>query len=294
MDKVEVSRNLVNKLWNISRYILTSSKASGNFEAKSEADRWILWRLNETIATVTELLEGFHFSLALEKLRIFTWNEFADWYVEIHKIEKNDGVLRHVLDTLLRLWHPFIPFVTEALFQSLYPNEKNPLMIATWPSTVPASKPDTMFQNIIDLIQKIRNVRAVYHVDPKEKPWLTIIGDKAAWEPFLPLIERLARIEEIVITENEIQPAETARIASGNTSVFLHLSGLIDVAKERARLTKEKESAEKYRLGIEKRLHDENFTTKAPAHILEQNHTSLTETTAKIAELDKYLDNLAA
>ena len=153
------------------------------------------------------------------------------------------------------------------------------------------AKNDT-FYSIIELIQKIRNVRAVYHVDPSEKPWLTIIGEKADWTPFVPLIERLARIEEIVITTDPAQPKETARIKSGNAAVYVHLSGFIDIEKERARLLKEKESAEKYQLGIKRRLADENFTSKAPAHILEQNRTSLAETEKKIIELEKYLADL--
>ena len=293
MEKVEVARNLVNKLWNITRYILTSSEKTEAFETKSAADTWILSRLNETRDAVTDHLDNYRFSLALETLRTFTWSEFADWYVEIHKIEKNDGVLRYVLDTLLHLWHPFLPFVTEALFQSLSPNEKTPLMVAPWPKTdEKKQKADTSFQGIIDLIQKIRNVRSVYHVDPKEKLWLTIIGDKVLWTPYLALIERLARIEEVIITDNPEQPAETARVMSGNISVFIHLSGFVDVKKEYARLTTEKEAAEKYRIGIEKRLNDENFVTKAPAHILEQNRTSLAEAEKKITELDRYLDSL--
>lgn len=294
MEKVEVARNLVNKLWNISRYILISSKETKDFSTKSAADNWVLSRLNETRDAVTEHLDNYRFSLALETLRSFTWNEFADWYVEIHKIEKNDEVLRHTLDTLLKLWHPFMPFVTEALFQSLYPNEKTLLMVAPWPkatSKTPAN--NTPFQSIIELIQKIRNVRAIYHVDPSVKPWLTIVGKKSDWESALPIIERLARIEEVVVTDDATQPAETARIGSGDTSVFVHLSGLIDIEKERARLTKEKESAEKYYSGIQKRLSDKNFTEKAPAHILEQNRVSLAETEKKIVELGKYLDSLA-
>ncbi len=293
MDKVEGARNLVNKLWNITRYILTSSEESSSYESRSQADQWILTRLSETTSDVTKLFEGYQFSLALEKLRAFTWSEFADWYVEIHKIEKNDGVLRHVIGTLLRLWHPFMPFVTEALFQTLSPNEKTPLMVAPWPKTNTQAEADTSFQTIVDLIQRIRNVRAVYHVDPGEKPWLTIVGKKTDWEPSLPLIERLARIEEVIITEDQTQPAETARIISGDTSVFIHLTGLIDLDKERARLTQELESAKKYKVGIEKRLGDTNFVSRAPARILEQNQVSLAETGKKIEELSKYLSGLA-
>jgi valyl-tRNA synthetase len=300
--KVESFRNFANKLWNIGRYVTTASaeenvvweKVALRKEVLSPADQWILSRLAATRAEVTRHLESFNVSLAAETLRDFTWNEYADWYVEIHKIEKNDAVLIAVWNELLKLWHPFMPFVTEALFQSLYPNEKTLLMVAPWPKSEEKIETDTAFQSIIELIQKIRNVRAIYHVDPGEKPWLTIVGKKSDWESYVPLIERLARIEEVVITDDETQPKETARIGSGATSVFVHLSGLIDIEKERIRLTKEKESAEKYKSGIEKRLGDENFTAKAPAHILEQNRASLTETEQKITELGKYLDALVS
>lgn len=295
MDKVEVARNLVNKLWNITRYALTSSEEGAEREARSHADTWILSRLNETKDAVTEHLDHYRFSLALETLRSFTWNEFADWYIEIHKIEKNDGVLRYVLDTLLRLWHPFMPFVTEALFQSLHPQEKTLLMVTAWPTKtlLLTQKIDTSFQNIIDLIKRIRNVRAVYHVDPQEKPKLTLVGETTYWDPFLAIIKHLARIEEIVVINNALQPKETASIMSGDANAFLHLGGLIDIAKERTRLITERESAKRFLLGIEKRLNDTTFIAKAPAHILEQNRASLLETSKKIAELSKYLDDLA-
>jgi valyl-tRNA synthetase len=291
--KVESFRNFANKLWNIGRYISQQENSSAVNE-KSPADQWILSRLSATRNEVTRHLETFNVSLAAETLRDFTWNEYADWYVEIHKIEKNDTVLQAVWQDLLKLWHPFMPFVTEALYQSYSQNEKELLLVASWPEEKPDTQTDSTFQGIIDLIQKIRNVRAAYHVDPGEKPWLTIRGTKEAWAPYLPLIERLARIEEIVITEDETQPKETARIVSGATSAFLHLSGFIDIEKERARLAKEKEVAEKYKASIEKRLGDERFVNNAPAHILEQNRQSLAETEKKISELDKYLSDLVS
>ena len=298
--KVESFRNFANKLWNIGRYVATAAapenvkwhQTTGK-NTLTAADQWILARLQTTKNEVTRHLESLNVSMAAEALRDFTWNEFADWYVEIHKLEQNDAVLVTVWNDLLALWHPFMPFVTEALFQSLYPNEKTLLMVAAWPKAETEATADTSFQNIIDLIQKIRNVKSVYHVDPKEKPWLTIIGDKSIWEQHVALIERLARIEEVVITSDQAQPSETARIGSGDTNAFVHLSGFIDIEKERTRLTKERESAEKYLAGIKKRLSDKNFTSKAPAHILEQNRASLDETERKIIALDRYITDLA-
>ncbi len=298
-EKIVSYRNFANKLWNIGRYITTAVNPENILWRKtlpsaqlSPADEWVLSRLATTRDTVTTHLEKYNISLAAETLRDFTWNDFADWYVEIHKIEKNDAVLIAVWNDLLALWHPFMPFVTEALFQSLYPHKKTLLMVTPWPTENDTKKGTDTFQPIIELISRIRNVRAVYHVDPSVKPWITIIGDKTQWEPFVSLIERLARIEEVVITTTITQPAETARILSGETSVFVHLSGLIDIEKERARLTAEKVSTEHYLVSIEKRLSDKNFTEKAPAHILAQNRESLAETKKKVSELMTYLADL--
>ncbi len=300
-EKILSYRNFANKLWNIGRYVSSAvaseelqwSKKIPTNDSLSPADHWILSRLATTQREVTHHLENFNISLAAETLRDFTWNDVADWYVEIHKIEKNDAVLVTLWNELLKLWHPFMPFVTEALYQSLYPNEKNPLMAAPWSQVLELKTDTSAFQSVIELIQNIRNVRALYHVDPNVKPWLTIIGAKESWEPYIPVIERLGRIEEIIITDDATQPKETARIMSGEAAIYLHLSGFIDIEKERVRLTTEKASAEKYRLGIEKRLNDSSFVSKAPAHILEQNKASLLETTKKIDELTKCLSELA-
>lgn len=295
MERVEVARNLVNKLWNITRYILTSSEEAGDSKTNSLADEWILARLNTVTHEVTEHLDNYRFSLALEKLREFTWNDFADWYVEIHKVEKNDTVLRFVLDTIIRLWHPFTPFVTEALFQSLHPKKETLLMIEAWPkSDKKKATEGTAFQNIIDFITRVRNIRALYHIEPKEKLTLTIVDEEKKLQNLIPLIERLGRIEKVILTDVSEQPTETASIMVGDIKAFLHLGGVVDVEKERARLTKEKENVEKYKAGIEKRLSDTTFTAKAPAHIIEQNQTSLQEAEKKIVELEESLSNLVS
>lgn len=298
-EKILSYRNFVNKLWNMGRYITTAvPKESLAWdiavsEKKSEADIWILNNLARTKNEVTKNLESYNISLAAEMLRDFTWNEVADWYIEIHKIEKNDTVLVAVFNELLKLWHPFMPFVTEALYQSLYPNEKLPLMVQSWTEAVDIKEANSSFQNTIGLITKIRNVRALYHIAPNEKPWLTIVDPEKTFESLIPLIERLGRIEEITLTESDEQPGETAKIMSGNIKAYIHLGGVIDIEKERARLLKEKEATEKYKIGIESRLNDPRFVEKAPQNILEQNQASLKEAEKKLMELDESLNNLA-
>lgn len=302
-EKIVSYRNFVNKLWNMGRYVTTavvpaalSWNVPGDFATRevSEADSWILGRLIDTKQEVTRHLESYNISLAAETLRDFTWNEVADWYIEIHKIEKNDTVLVTVFNELMKLWHPFMPFVTEALYQSFYPDHEKPLMVQSWMTeNLPTEISPSSFQAIIDLITRIRNVRALYHIDPTEKPWLTIVDVEKKLASFIPLIKRLGRIEEVTLTDAEEQPEETARILSGNIKSFLHLGGVIDIEKERARLSKEKESAEKYITGIKARLNDPRFTSKAPQHIIEQNEASLKETEQKLAELEESIANLS-
>src|SRR6185369_1847991 len=300
-EKILSYRNFVNKLWNMGRYITTAISSESLLwnvtlsEKKSDADLWILNRLGEVKKEVTKNLESYNISLAAEMLRDFTWNEYADWYIEIHKVEKNDTVLVAVFNELLRMWHPFMPFVTEALYQSLYPNEKLPLMVQSWTDAlIIVEEAPSSFQNIIDLITRIRNVRAIYHIDPKGKPWLTIVDKEKRSEQSVPLIKRLARLEEITLTDSLEQPDETARIMIGNTRAFLHLGGVIDIEKERVRISKEKEQLEKYKMGIERRLNDPHFTGKAPKEIIDQNTTSLEATEKKLQELEESLMDLSA
>ncbi len=291
-EKFTAMRNFVNKLWNMGRYINTAVTPASlkptktlDQDALSPADEWILARLATTKATVTRHIEQYQLSLAAETLRDFTWNEFADWYLEIHKIEKHDTVLIAVFNELLTLWHPFMPFVTETLFQSLYPNEKLPLMGTPWPATTQPTVTTTSFQTIIDLIQKIRNVRATYHIDPKETLTLTLIADEELLTPLVPIIQRLGRIDDVLLTDEAAQPAASASIVVGSLHGFIHLGDVIDIEQEKARLSQEKEKLSQSIMAFETRLADKRFRSKAPAEIIAAQEKTLTENRSKLTTL---------
>lgn len=306
-EKTIAMRNFVNKLWNMGRYLTSSvtpesicwdqpARLSGHL---SPADTWILERLETVRSTVSQRLDTYNISLAAETLRDFTWNEFADWYIEIHKIEKHDTVLVHVFNELLKLWHPFMPFVTEALYTSLYPNEKYPLMVQRWNTPAAPHQPDSTiasdFLAIIDLIQKIRNVRAVYHIDPKETLSLTLIGDAVTLTPFTPIIERLGRVAEVLITDAvAARPAASASIIAGGLRAFVHLGDVIDVAAEKARLEKETAELGKYIAGLKTRLADAGFTEKAPENIISAQRTSLATAETKLITLSQSIQELSS
>ncbi|HWQ59919.1 MAG TPA: valine--tRNA ligase [Candidatus Fimivivens sp.] len=307
-EKMETSRNFVNKLWNISRYIATMSVASDEAPApKSLSDRFILGRLSQIIHETTGHLSENRFSLASETLRSFTLDDFADWYVEIHKVEKNDTVLRHVFDALLRLWHPFLPFVTEAINETR--GDDTSLMIAKWPEfekTQNISSDENRFKLIKDLIVKIRNIRTVYKIDPKQKLVITAYGgsekalqDKALDESGVirdneEVFKKLARISEVRHTDSRIPPKGTVRIQVGLLYIFLHLDGIIDIDAERARLGKELADAETYAKSLEAKLGNPSFAERAPEAIVTQTRNLLDETNTKVEELSGHLFSISS
>ncbi len=299
-EKITAMRNFVNKLWNMGRYITTSvaeipDRNHLELPTKlSPADTWILGRLHAVHTEVTRHLENYNLSLAAEILRDFTWNEFADWYVEIHKIEKHDPVLVFVFNELLKLWHPFMPFVTEAIHNSLYPKAQLSLMGSKWQKEETSNTQETSkdFLMIIDLIQNIRNVRATYHIDPKETLTLTLIGDEEKLTPFIPIIQRLGRIDDVLLTDKSAQPQATANIVVGSLHGFVHLGEVIDVEKEKTRLTEEKKKLAQSITNFEKRLMDKNFRSKAPAEIIAAQEKTLAENTAKLATLTESINAL--
>lgn len=280
-EKIETFRNFTNKLWNMGRYVATQSAAADTAPAiLSDADHWILSRAQAVTAEVTRLLENYQLSLAGEKLRDFTWSEFADWYVEIHKVEKHDAILRSVFDTILRLWHPFMPFVTEAIHQTLQPAAEHSLAAAAWPKKISVDT-DTdsadRFALLIGLIQSIRALRATYRIDAAKT--ITIDAEGSSLETILgseALFKRLARVENIRSAQARASSSR-AHIQFGNLHVWVDLAGIVDFDAERSRLDQELTDKTRYIASLEARLNDPNFSSRAPEHILNQTKTLLDE-----------------
>ena len=311
-EKIATFRNFTNKLWNIGRYVtqqpstinnqqseiedgrLKIEDGRWNIEGGSDADHWILFRLNETVQEVTRLLGNYQFSLAGETLRDFTWNDFADWYVEIHKIENNTTVLHSVFETILKLWHPFMPFVTEALWKHL--GNDSLLMVAPWPeaTTEEPSPNNEHFATIIDIITHIRALRATYRIDTAKNVTVTIACQNAELiEANASVLKRLARIGELSIVDQAIPPIPNAAQASiGNTRIFLHLEGLLNNEKERARLQTELNAVETFIKNTTARLANAAFIAKAPTELIENTKALLTEQQKKQAELQSALKAL--
>ncbi len=292
-EKIAGFRNFTNKLWNIGRYV--SRAANPKLEvASSLADRWIVSRLNETVREVTDKLANFQFSQAGEVLRDFTWTEFADWYVEIHKREGNDSVLRMVYMTLLRLWHPFMPFVTEKLWGEL--KGQGMLMVSSWPEGV--GEPDLEAQKVIgglqEVVSAIRSIRAEYKVAPDKSVDVVVEAPIFAEEfaAFEPVIKTLGRVGNLKIAGEIIRPDQAASVTIGTNTVSIPLAELVDFEKEKKRIKTDIEATKKFIAGIVARLGNDEFVGKAPEKVVLGEKAKLAEAQGKLEKLAAQLDEL--
>ena len=286
-EKVESARNLVNKIWNISRFIFTNADGARHVEsveAKTLADRWILGRFSETVTKVGTLIERYDFSLAIEVLRDFTWNDFADWYLEIAKIEgeKND-VLLYILERLLVLWHPFAPFVTEEIYGNF---DRGMCIVAPWPKAehTLSSEDAATVSALQETVVAIRNIRAQYQVEPKKTVDVSVSEESIAWKNAKDAIVRLARIGNVSFG---VASKNSASIVAGGVTIAVDLAGLVDMDKERVRLEKEIADTEKY-VGIQTaKLANADFTARAPEKVIALENQKLTDAKEKLAALTK-------
>lgn len=297
-EKIAGFRNFTNKLWNISRFVISNlpegMAVSGEVPmAKTLADRWILARLNETIAVATENIEKYNFSYAGEVLRDFTWTDFADWYLEIAKIEgdKSD-ILRYVLANILKLWHPYTPFVTEAIWTQLH-GEVDLIMVAKWPSVGEVS-PVVDFTLIQNIIVGIRAVRSENKLEPAKLVKVAIsAGDKTSvLTDNLAVLKGLARAEAIEIASVVGKPATAVGFVEAGVDVFVDLAGLVDKDKERARLTKEIATVAPYLESLNRKLSNQEFVQNAPPAVIEIERKKLADAEAKLTALTTQLSNL--
>jgi len=294
--KIESYRNFSNKLWNIGRYITTQNIEDHNASTtRSAADTWIMSQLTRTISSVTEHIENYRLSQAGEELRDFTWNDFADWYVEIHKVEKNDAVLVHVYKTILKLWHPFIPFVTETIWQEMF-DEDQILMVTAYPTaeeTKIQKNATSTFEIIKEIVTHIRNIRATYTVPANSNVDITIITiDIDNITTHDDLIKKLAKVQTITTQKTDSQQTESASVVGKNYKLYVHLTGIIDIVKEQKRLADDVEKTKNYITSIENRLNNDQFIQKAPPHIIKTEKENLRLANVKVSELSEHLKNI--
>ena len=315
--RVEAARNFANKLWNASRFMLMNLQGfDRSFVPKAEdytlADRWILSRYARTSAVVTENLEKFELGEAARAIYEFIWGEFCDWYIELVKprlyAEEGDSrrtaqyVLGYVLERTLRLLHPFMPFITEEIWQHI-PHEGKSIMTAPWPTgeeTWLDKENEASMAAIMEVIKAIRNMRAEVNAAPGKKSEAILHFSDAAQQAVFTAndgyLHALAEADPVTILSLTAERPENAMTAAaGGVEIYLPLKGLIDMEKETARLSKELDGLTKEIARTEGKLANEKFVTKAPVAVVAKEREKLQDYEEKkrvVEERLRYLTTL--
>ena len=311
-NRIESTRNFANKIWNASRFALMNLDGYDKDAEKAPltlADKWILSRLQHTIRDVSNYLEKFELGEAGRLIYDFIWGEVCDWYIELAKPRLYDRenaaarataqtVLCRVLGDAMKLLHPYMPFITEEIWQHL-PHEGQSIMIAPWPVADEGLMDDTVEKQmtaVMDVIKAIRNMRAEVNAAPGHKAPATVLVDADLRDVFAgngDYIRQLGTVDNLTLGAMDDAAPENAMAAVVNgAKVYLPLKGLIDVDKELARLQKELDGAEKEAKRAAGKLSNQNFLAKAPAEVVEKEKTKQTEILARIDGLKERMATL--
>ena len=306
-EKVKASRNFANKLWNAARFVLMYLGNDYSYPGLPKdlaiEDKWILSKVNTLAKEVTDNLERFELGIAVAKLYDFIWDVFCDWYIEIAKIRLQSGegadtakaVLVYVLTDILKLLHPFMPFITEEIYQAI-PHDTESIMISKWPEydpTLSFADEEAQMEKIMDAIRAIRNRRAEMNIPPSKKSKVyveTVFSDVfAVGSEF---IKRLAYASDVEIADAFGDLGNTVTIVTNDAKIYIPLGDLVDFEAEAKRLQKELAAAEEKLAFINKKLDNPGFVNKAPEKVVQQNRDEAAKLTEKIANLRSSLENL--
>ncbi len=306
-DKVRASRNFANKLWNASRFILMNLSDEITDESLPETltaeDQWVLSQYNELVRQVTDNLDKFELGIAVAKLYDFIWDVFCDWYIELCKARLQAGgeesknaqkVLVYVMNNTLKLLHPFMPFITEEIWQAL-PHTGESIMVAKFPEyseELNFSEEEKEFGRVVDAIRAIRNARAEMNVPPSRKAKVYIETQyPEAFKAGERFFFRLAGASEVEI-EPEVKLEGAVSAVTDSARIFIPLADLIDKEKELARLNKELAACEKDISIISGKLDNEKFMAKAPEKIVEQEKEKLARAKERMENIKESLKAL--
>ncbi|HEC63091.1 MAG TPA: valine--tRNA ligase, partial [Candidatus Acetothermia bacterium] len=307
-DQLDESRNFLNKIWNMARFVLQNLEdlpAELSLEGRQLAweDRWILSRLARTVEKVRTELDRYNFHLAADALYHFTWDELCDWYLEVVKVRLGGGgderrtaqlVLREVLEVLLRLMHPMMPFITEELWQQL--GKGGSIARAEFPRPVPEwidPEAENRFSIFRELVTEVRALRAELGVPAKAELEAVISGDRGTAQQllngFATAACRLARLSVLRYEASFSPPEGTAKGVAGPLTVYLPLAGVVDWAAALARLRKELSKVEAELAKLEQRLANPDFRARAPAQVVAKAEREAAVLRARKARLEAHL-----
>ncbi len=305
IEKCEAMRNFANKIWNASRYVLmnltveeTGLPDAADLEIE---DQWVLTKLNTLIKEVTENMDAYELGVASAKVYDFIWDTYCDWYIELTKArlygenEKSklaaQKVLVYVLDQFLRLLHPFMPFITEEIWQAI-PHEGKFLMLADWPKydeSLNFGAEAAHMESVMNAIRSIRNRRAEMNVPPSKKSTLYVVSDKGEiFRQGEGFICRLAYADKVIICETDPEGHENmVCVVTNDAKLYIPLEELIDFEKELARLEKEKANCLKQIAMFEGKLSNEAFVSRAPEKVVAEQREKLEKNRALLAQLEE-------
>ncbi|WP_195277411.1 valine--tRNA ligase [Anaerotruncus rubiinfantis] len=301
-EKVNASRNFANKLWNASRFILMNlSDAVEKPELPASLtveDKWVLSKYNTLVKEVTDNLDKFELGMAVQKLYDFIWDIFCDWYIELCKARLGAGgetalaaqqVLVYVMTGILKLLHPFMPFITEEIWQAL-PHEGESIMVSSWPvydEALNFATEEAQFEMVMAAIRAIRNRRAEMNVPPSKKASIYIATDEpAVFEAGVPFFLRLASASEVKVAGSFEIPG-AVQVITDAARIFIPMDELIDREKEIARLNAEKAKVEKEIAAVNGKLANQGFVAKAPAAVVDAERARLAKAQERLAKIEE-------
>ena len=310
-ERLDNCRNFCNKIWNASRFVMM------NMDAKQEtkllmltsADKWILSKVNTLAKDVSENLEHYELGLAAQKIYDFLWDEFCDWYIEMVKprlYNKDDNTreaalwtLKTVLINALKMLHPFMPYITEELFQHIQDEEES-IMISDWPVYKEEwnyKENEEEIDTIKEAVRNIRNIRAEMNVAPSKKVQVFVVSDKeevrAIFEHSKVFFKTLGHASEVTVQADKAGIGEDAvSVVTSNATIYMPLAELVDIEKEVERLTKEKEKMLKEIERVEKKLANQGFVSKAPQKVIDEEKAKEEKYKATLAQVEERLAQL--
>jgi valyl-tRNA synthetase len=315
--RIEGYRNFCNKLWNAARYVLMNTENQDNGTHNnaiefSQADYWITARFQQVVTVTTEAIDNYRFDLAAQAIYDFTWNEYCDWYLELAKISLQEGSLEQqrgtrktlvsTLEKLLRLAHPFMPFITEEIWQRVAPltgNHEDSIMLQPYPkadSQLINNTAITEISWVMTFILGIRRIRGEMNIAPGKK--LNVLlqhgtpEDRELTSTSQHFLTKLGRLESITWLENSATPPESAIALVGTLQILIPMSGLIDKAAEISRLEKEIVKVSKELPRIEGKLKNPNFIERAPQAVIDKEKEKLTNLNLSLSQLNEQLQKI--
>ncbi len=305
--KVEASRNFANKLWNASRFVMMNLPDDFEFNGLPEnlsiEDKWIISKFNVIAREVNENLEKYELGIAVGKVYDFIWDVYCDWYIELTKpriqaggesMKSAQAVLVWVMQGMLKLLHPFMPFITEEIWQTLT-DGKSPIMLEKFPvydEKLDYSKEESEFEKVISVIREVRNRRTAMNVPPSKKAKIYIeTADKEIFSSCEMFFEKLASASGIEVGEKFDMP-DAVTVVTDSARAFIPMDELVDKEKELARLLKEKEKAQKDIDFLSGKLNNQGFLAKAPEKLVEAEKAKLAKAEDKMAKINQSIEAL--